>query len=190
MKKFLVMTAAIFGAMFFFGSSAMAATVVTPNPVPVSPGQTTVTVDVGWTQPANQRLYFYECFEDASSPTFNYVTSCSNDSELVVNPSAASSGTISFNLFRGQEPTGDILWGCFAPGDTVPAGITKHETCYVRVTNLQPSNTTDQQFQAFTFTPLGAPVPEVPYAVLLPIAALAVLGGGLLLQRRRHQATA
>ena len=168
----------------------MAATVITPNPVPVSTGQATVSVNVAWTQPTNQRLYFYECFEDASSPTFNYVTSCSNDSELVVNPSAPTSGNQTYTLFRGPEPTGDLTWGCFAPGDTAPAGITKHTTCYVRVTNLQPSNTTDQQFQAFTFTPLGAPVPEVPYAVVLPIAAIAVIGGGLLLQRRRHSATA
>jgi hypothetical protein len=184
------MTAATFGAMFFFGSSAMAATVITPNPVPVSTGQTEVTVDVAWTQTSNQRLYFYQCFEDPSSPTFNYITSCSFNSELTVNPSAPTSGHQAFTLFRGAEPTGDLKWGCFAPGDTVPAGITKHETCYVRVTNLQPTNFTDQQFQAFTFTPLGAPVPEVPFAVVLPIAAVAVIGGGLVLQRRRQNATA
>ena len=188
MKKILAVLAAATTLLVFTGGSAMAATTVSPNPVPVSSGQLSVNVSVGWTQPANKRIFITQCYENSSSPTFDYNVSCSNDSELPINPANVTSGTTSFPLFRGQEPTGDIKWGCFAPGDTAPAGITKYTTCYIRVTNDTESNLTDQQFTSFTFSELGAPVPETRYAIALPIVAAAVAAGALVLQRRRRHA--
>ena len=101
---------------------------------------------------ANKRLFIYVCKEDASSPTFNYNSSCSNDSELTVNPSSATSGTIAaYPIFHGPEPTGDIKWGIYGSGETAGAGYTKYTTGYIRFTVDSPSNVTDQVFAPFTF---------------------------------------
>lgn len=189
LKRATAVTASVIGTLIMLMGPAGAATTISPNPVSVTTAQKDVTVSVGWTQPTNKRLFFLQCYADASDPLFDYAAKCSNLSEITTNPVAATSGTLQFKLFRGAEPSGDETWGCFAQSDTPPAGITtKATTCFVRVTNDNENNTTDQQFAPFTFVVSNPVIPETPLAVMIPLVALAVIGGGLHLQRRRHSA--
>ncbi len=173
---------------------ASAAVTITPNPVPVTSTDTTKNVTVtytGLTAPAaGRRVFVLQCKKPTTDPTFQTGFDCANLSEITLNPEDFGK-PITFPVFRGPSPDGDADWGCFAPGDPTPAGISaagKLTTCYLRVTADAESNNTDQQSTPFTFTSSGtpAPVPEANLAVLLPITALIVGGGVLFLQRRRR----
>lgn len=185
MKRLIASVAAMMCATFFVAAAA-GATVVIPNPISVSAGQTSVTINVtAASQPSNKPLLVTQCKKSSADPTFNFGIDCSNLSEIVYN-----SGTpqpLEFIAFHGAEPSGDTDWGCFAPGETPPAGITAVTTCYIRVTNNAESNATDQEFTPMTFALTGNPTPEVPVAILLPVAAAAVIGAALFMQRRRTQ---
>jgi hypothetical protein len=63
---------------------------------------------------------------------------------------------------------------------------TSQSTCYVRVTQGVKTNVADDFFVPITLTDgNGGVVPEVPYAVLLPLGAALVMGGALVVSRRR-----
>ncbi len=94
-------------------------------------------------------------------------------------------------MFRGDSPSG--VFQCVAPGETLPneSEIPVWDNCKVRVTSFTLAVTADQGFLPYRLTPAGVgpdpEVPEVPFAVLLPLSALAV-GGGLLIVRKRRMA--
>jgi hypothetical protein len=177
-------TAVVAGVMVF-GAIASASVSIPENPIPVSSGQTNPTVTVTYTVDAGKALYFDECKKDPADPTFNFAKDCSGVTEWQVNPNEnTGSGTLDFTLFRGDEPDGDG-WGCYAPGDTPSPGSTKFTTCYIRVTEDSPSNNAQAQSIAFTFAAQGAPVPESPWTIALPFAAVAVIGGAFVINRRR-----
>jgi len=178
---------AVIGTLVLLMGPAGAATSISPNPVQVTGGQINATVQVSWTQPANKRLFITQCWSDATAPGFDFAANCSAGTQTTYNAIATGSGTYDFTVFRGPEQSGDENWGCFAPDDVPPAGITrKYTTCYIRVTNNEPSNQADQQFASFTFVSTSPVIPETPFAVMIPVVALAVIGGGLFLQRRRN----
>ncbi len=169
------------------GTSGAAGTVtVTPNPVPVTANQNDAVVTVNWTgQAANTLMFLEVCGKSINDATFNVALDCSTLSELTPNGTANGSGTIQMTVFRGEAPEGDLGWGCFAPGDTAPQGVTKYTTCYVRVTNNSKNNKLDAAEQAFTFKVGGDEIPEAPIGVMLPVAAGLVAVGGFLFLRRR-----
>lgn len=167
---------------------AGAAVSITPNPIPVSPGQTSADVTLNYSGlPAFKRLFVLQCFKPHSDPTFSYLSDCSNLSEITVNPvdNPTGNGALTIPVFRGPEPSTDVDWGCFAEGDTVPSGYTRYTTCYLRITADTASNNIDAQSVAFTFTEQDPVIPESPLTIALPILAAAVLGGGILINRRR-----
>lgn len=167
---------------------AGAATSITPNPIPVSPGQTSANVTLTYSGlPAMKRLFILQCFKPHTDPTFSYLSDCSNLSEVTVNPvdNPTGNGSIEIPVFRGAEPSEDVQWGCFAPGDSVPSGYTRYDTCYLRITADTASNNVDAQSSAFTFTAQDPVIPESPLTVALPLLAAAVIGGGILINRRR-----
>jgi hypothetical protein len=176
-------------AVLSVASPAGAAGTVTinPNPITVAPGQTEATVSVGWTGQAADTLMFVNvCNKTISDPTFNVAENCSALSELNPNGTADGSNTIQMPIFRGENPDGDTGWGCFAAGDTAPAGVTKNTTCFVRVTNNSVLNQDDAEELAFTFTESSGVVPEAPLTILLPVlGTLAALGGFVLIRRRQ-----
>ncbi len=192
MKKYLVIVGALVSA-FFMAAPALAATTVSidQNPVPIPTSGTNTTVNVSWTGlPAGTRVFITQCFKPVSDPTFDPFASCSNLSEVTVNPSDnPGSGTTSFPVFYGPEPSGDDSWGCFGAGDTAPSGIAKNTTCYIRVTDNAETNLTDQQSVAFTFGP-STPVPESHLPIALPLVGVAVAGASLEVMRRRRTRTA
>jgi hypothetical protein len=108
-------------------------------------------VKVYWNnQKPNQLIYVDICARPSASPGFSTGLDCAPLSELNVNGSPSGKGVADLLVFRGAEPSGDLSWGCFAPGDVAPAGILKLTTCYVRVTNGSLSNSADAKDAAFT----------------------------------------
>jgi len=169
-------------------SAGAAGTVtVTPNPVPFAPGQTSQPVTVNWTgQAANKVIYIDICNKLSSDPTFQPGQDCAPLSSQTANGNATGAGTISVDIFRGAEPSGDLTWGCFAAGDTAPAGITKSTTCYVRVTNDSLFNTNAAVDAPFTIPESGGVIPEAPMTILLPtIGGLVAVAGFFFLRRRQ-----
>jgi hypothetical protein len=91
-------------------------------------------------QAANTLIFIDVCNKSITDPTFNVAFDCAPLSQLTPNGTANGSGNKLVEVFRGEEPSGDQLWGCYAAGDTAAAGYTKSTTCYVRVTNNVGSN--------------------------------------------------
>jgi hypothetical protein len=194
MKKRLAVVGALAATFLMAVPALAAASTITPNPITIGSSDTTTNVAVNWTGlPAATRVFITECFKPTTDPTFDPFASCSNLSELTVNPSDnAGSGTVQFPVFKGAEPTGDDSWGCFAIGETPPAGIQAFNTCYIRITDTAETNLTDQQSIPFTFDVSGGtvtPPPSVPESSLpiaLPLLGVAAAGATLVAMRRRR----
>jgi len=108
-------------------------------------------VKVYWSnQTPNQLVYVDICARPSTSPGFSTGLDCAPLSELNVNGTANGRGMVDLTVFRGPEPSGDLKWGCFAPGDAAPAGILKLTTCYVRVTTGSLSNNASAKDAPFT----------------------------------------
>lgn len=125
---------------------------IVPNPVPVSATDTEKTVTVYWNgQAANKRGFIHMCRKPQSDPTFNYLSDCSNYSEVTVNPvDQPGFGSTSFVVYHNND-TDEAGWSCNAPGVTPALGVTAYTTCWVRFTNDTANNNVDAQSQPFTF---------------------------------------
>ena len=108
-------------------------------------------VKVYWNnQRPNQLVFIDICSAPSSTPGFTPGLNCAPLSELNINGTPSGKGVADLLVFRGAEPSGDLRWGCFAPGDTAPAGILKLTTCYVRVTTGSLANNADAKEAPFT----------------------------------------
>ncbi len=173
-------------AVVMFGSVAGASVSIPQNPIPVSAGEKSLQVVVNYSgTPANSPLFFNQCKKNPADPTFNFSFDCRLGTNINGQENTTGSGSVTFPVFRGDEPSGDKEWGCYAPGDTPTAGYEKFETCYIRVAPGDVMNNGQSQGLAFTFVPQNAPIPEAPLVVLLPLVAGAVLGAAYLISRRR-----
>jgi hypothetical protein len=186
MKRIIIsLGAAVAATMLFVGPAG--ASVSIPDPIPVSAGQTDVPITITYSgMPVNQRIFFIVCDKDPSDPTFQWSLECTTTTEHSINPVAntTGSGTFAMSIFHGPEQSGDLLWGCFAPGETPPSGYTA-APCYIRVTPDQETNNALSQSSPIHFTLQGTPVPESPLVILLPIVAGMVLIGAFVINRRR-----
>jgi hypothetical protein len=186
MRRIIIsLGAAIAATILFVGPAG--ASVSIPDPIPVSAGQTDVPITVTYSNVTpGLRLFFIVCDKDPSGPNFQYSLECSTSTEKSINPiSQTGSGTFAMSIFHGPEPIGDLLWGCFAPGETPPAGYTA-APCYLRITTDTETNNVASQSTPIHFTLQGTPVPESPLVILLPIVAGVVLVGGFVINRRRN----
>ena len=158
---------------------------VTPNPVTVTPNQTTANVTASWTGLTANTLGFVDiCKKSITDPTFDVSADCGAYSQINPNGNPSGSNSAVLEVFRGQDPAGEA-WGCFAAGDTAPAGVTKYTTCYVRVTDNNMFNNDLDSETAFTFSVSSGDVPEAPLTILLPVlGTLAALGGFFLIRRQ------
>lgn len=158
---------------------------VTPNPVTVTPDQTTANVTASWTGLAANTLVFVDiCKKSITDATFDVSADCGAYSGITPNGNAAGANSSVLEVFRGQDPAGES-WGCFAAGDQAPAGVTKYTTCYVRVTDNSVLNMDSDSETAFTFSVSSGDVPEAPLTILLPVlGTLAALGGFFLIRRQ------
>ena len=153
-------------------AAASGSITVTPNPVPVAANSFTE-VRVEWTGQVPGALVFASvCVKSTADPDFQVGLHCSPLAQVETNGSADGSGSALVPVFRGPEPTTDLPWGCFAPGDPVPAGVIGATQCYLRVTSDVVLNNDDAVEVLVSVTGdgdpvdrgvLGAPVP-VPVA--------------------------
>jgi len=124
-----------------------------PNPIAIATVGGTANGTVYWNgQTPNKLMFISLCVKSISDATFSAALDCAPLSELNPNGTPSGNGSVTFEVFRGAEPSGDLNWGCFAAGDVAPAGITKATTCYVRVTNNNVNNKDAAVEQAFTIT--------------------------------------
>ena len=121
-------------------ASAESSVSVTPDPIPVTAEQSAALVQVSWSGLEPRQLVFVDiCKKSISDSSFIVAEDCGAYSGLTPNGSAAGDGSAELEVFRGQEPAGE-LWGCYAEGDTAPAGVVVYTTCFVRVTHTVASN--------------------------------------------------
>ena len=121
-------------------ASAESSVSVTPDPIPVTGEQSAALVQVSWSGLEPRQLVFVDiCRKSISDSSFIVAEDCGAYSGLTPNGSAAGDGSAELEVFRGQEPAGE-LWGCYAEGDTAPAGVVVYRTCFVRVTHTVASN--------------------------------------------------
>ena len=124
---------------------------VGPNPVVVSADQGTAVVEVSWSGLVPGQLVFVDiCWRSVTDPAFSVSADCGQYSGVTPNGTADGAGGTMFEVFRGQDPAGES-WGCYAPGDTPPAGVTKHTTCFIRVTDTVVLNLDNDSEVPFTF---------------------------------------
>jgi hypothetical protein len=106
----------------------------------------------------------------------------------------ASDINLHVNPFKGPGPSG--TFDCLAPTDSNIAdgnpqwGNTSvnpaHTSCQLRASTNDTQVTTDQQYISLVLPSSGTAVtPETPYAIILPVSAIAV-GGALFLIRKRR----
>jgi hypothetical protein len=179
-------------AVVMFGSVASASVTIPQNPIPISSGASSVTVNVNYSGlTPNTAIFVHQCKKIPSDPTFDFTKDCSIISQFQINPASnTGSGSLQYTLFRGDEPSGDQPWGCYAPGDTPTTGYTNFSTCYIRITTDSAANNAQAQGLAFTFTVQGAPVPESPLTIALPLVGASVIGAAFVMNRRRRKSPA
>ena len=183
--KSLAGLALVLGVASMAAPAGASTVTVTPNPVTVTPNQTTANVTASWTGLTANTLGFVDiCKKSITDPTFDVSADCGAYSQINPNGNPSGSNSAVLEVFRGQDPAGEA-WGCFAAGDTAPAGVTKYTTCYVRVTDNNMFNNDNDSETAFTFSVSSGDVPEAPLTILLPVlGTLAALGGFFLIRRQ------
>ncbi|MFM7068278.1 MAG: hypothetical protein ACKOYM_02355, partial [Actinomycetes bacterium] len=124
---------------------------VRPNPVVISSLPGTAPITVYWNGQAPNRLIFVDiCRRSSTDGAFVLALDCAPYAEVVVTGTTTGSGSTTLDAFRGPEASGDLPWGCFAPGDAAPPRVEKVTTCFVRVTSDVALNAADAVEQAFT----------------------------------------
>jgi hypothetical protein len=162
-------------AVLATAAPAFAAGSMTVNPATnLVDGQAVTLTWTGFTAPVTAA----QCSKSIAAPGFDPSIDCDYDTNGgVVN--AGQTGTATFNVFKGDRPL--LGWSC---GPSA-SGLEVRNTCYIRVTQNGNANVADDIELPITFAPDNPVVPEVPYSVLLPMGAIAALGAGLYLNRRR-----
>jgi hypothetical protein len=134
---------------------------------------------------------------DPSSKGWSPTVNC----DLGSSPSIATAddtGTVTFpandlNLhftpFKGESP--QSFFNCLSPNDpplNPTDGLTDFRNCQVRVATSLTTVTADQQFFTIKLPDSNNPppdTPEVPYALILPLGAVAVGGAFFFIRKRR-----
>jgi hypothetical protein len=160
------------------GAPAFGAATVTPNSGLTN--GSVVTINWSGFNP-NEIVFINECWKAQDDPTFDPFASCSPVNSL--NPSSApdGSGTTQFTIWAGLDPNvGEDSCGFHDPNE-----LAFHDTCYIRLAPGAQAGTARDETYAITFQ--TTQVPEAPYTVLLPLGAVAVLGGAYFVVRNRSR---
>jgi len=147
-----------------------------------------------------QQVYLQVCDgTDPAGPQWDASLNCdlvSTPAALIMNGSGAGTFQATdvnhrFRPFKGESPSS--LFICLSPNDPVPAnpdGLPVFRNCKIRATSNATTATTDQTFLNIKLPDMPtAPVPEVPFALVLPLGAVAV-GGAFFVIRKRQSARA
>ncbi len=174
--KTLAGTAASAAAIVLSAFPAAAAGTVTVTPQNITADGQVVTVTwSGFTAPT----FLAQCSKSITAADFNPDIYCDNDTNGgVVNGPFA--GTAQVTTFKGDR---DLFgWAC---GSTV-SGLPVSNPCYIRIAQGGSGNLDGDVEIPITY--VQEVVPEVPYSVLLPMGAIAAIGTGIFLNRRRMAA--
>lgn len=190
-RKAAVVAGGVAGALALSVGAADAAITVTPNQDLTAGATVTIT---GTGLSPGQLGFVYECFEsDTTKPTFDFANDCYSYSQVTFVADASGNATISGYqiLAETDQVNGEYACGRETPGTegTLPPENVR-DTCYIRINSNTPQDNATDQFFPIEFVYNDVPIPEAPYAALLPIGALAVLGGGYLVLRNRRSPTA
>lgn len=190
--------AALLGVMTVLGiavaapSGAATQATVTPNPVPVSNGQDSATVQVQYNfGTSNTAVFFDICKKLSTDPTFDYTTDCDRGASDGANGSQSGTGQFQMEIpigdSFGSRLFGDNIdqWGCYPQGFTPSAGFQAASQCYLRVTQTDIFNNTDAKDIPLTYSVGGDDIPEVPVVVMPVVLGAVAVGGYLLINRRR-----
>ncbi len=170
-----------------FGTAAAAATTLSQSSfLPANGSTTNITVNFSGFNQADGSVFIQQCWKNGNTPGVVFDSQLDCNQSLTANPTilAGGSGSGRLDVFSGDEPNlGD--WGC-GPGTTT--GLPRATTCYIRVVPGVLTNVAADEFTPITFDKTDPPVvPEVPLNILLPLSAMAVLGGGALIANRKRQ---
>ena len=199
MKRTITRLAALLGVMTMLGiavaapGGAAGSASISPNPIPVSPGQRFADINVTYNFGAKNTAVFFEvCKKPTSDPKFNRTIDCDRGVSTGTNSSPNGAGSFPLEIAVGDSYgsvffEGDDLdmWGCYPEGFTPKAGFFKAPQCYIRVTQGVPNNNTDAIDIPFSFAVGGSEIPEVPVVVLPVLVGAVLVGGYLVINRRR-----
>jgi hypothetical protein len=93
-----------------------------------------------------------------------------------------------FRPFKGESPQSIFI--CLSPNDPVPPNpnsLPVFRNCQLRISTNKVAVTGDQAYLTLTLPDAsgGGEVPEVPYAVVLPLGAAAIGGAFFFIRKRR-----
>jgi len=163
-----------------------------PGPFPQDIGSFTINYS-GFTP--NQNVLAEQC--DGLAPTapgYSATIDCDTATEPAgVRASSTGAGTFpsydinfGFYAFRGDSPSS--LFTCLSPNQPAPVVTDpQFRNCQLKLTNLDTSAQSTDAFLTMTLAEPGAQIPETPIALLLPISAVLLLGGGYVVFRRRSR---
>ena len=104
-----------------------------------------------------------------------------------------------FNCLAAEDVTGltqnaDGSWpvtaSSTANGEQIDPSQTSWTNCQLRMSTNDTAVTTDQAFIHLVIPDTPAQTPEAPFAILLPVGAVGLLGGAVLFARRRRSVRA
>lgn len=203
--RVIAVISGVVGALVLMASPAFAGSFTSPTGTAGSPyavpGDSQGTpqpfdITFGGFSQGNQ-VYVEQC--DGVSPStsgWTPIAHCdlgTSPAAVVANASGAGTfvGTdpnFGFTPFKGASPQGQF--NCIATGEANPNnGLPTFTNCQVRISTNNTAVTADQAFLPISLPTGSTPppqTPEVPYAVLLPVGALAVGGGYLAIRKRRN----
>jgi hypothetical protein len=146
----------------------------------------------GWT-PANTTVFVEQCDGTPSTtPGWDPTVNCDNATSPAGVASNAA-GQVSFPANNPnfafvpvQDSSPQGFFNCLAPGEPDPGnGLPNWTNCQVRMSTTNFATTPGQD--SFITLAFGSAVtPEAPYAILLPLGALGLLGGGYVISRKRR----
>jgi hypothetical protein len=202
LKRFIAVLGVGLAVGLLAAAPALASSITTPssNPftIPEDGTGTPTSFDVqasGFTH--GQQVFVEECDGvPSTAPGWSPTIHCDN----ATSPSAVTadgSGHVDFPkddpnfgftpFPAGVSPSGQF--NCLYSGEPDPGnGRTSYTNCQLRVSSNNAASTSDQSFITLTYPQPGAVTPETHYAVILPLAGLAIGGAFFLLIRRRRAA--
>lgn len=191
MRKHKLMLGAlcVIAALFGLGGSAFAASGSINPTSPFSNPTQQVTITYSGLTP-NKPYIFAQCNNDQGG-AFDPNVDCSPFHTVFINGNATGSGSQIVTLKEIPDDADDIGWTCDHTGTptgstTDVSGRKKYSQCQLRINDDSLSSTANVTFLPIAWQAQPDPVvPEAPYAVLLPIASIAVIGGAYVVLRGR-----
>jgi hypothetical protein len=199
-------TAAVAGAGLLIaglGSTAFAAATLSKTTIDPNGSTADRTITVSYTgQLPNQTIFISQCVKNGNTAqTFDPLSDCSVVNSTAGISNAEGVGSTTYVFWTGLEANLNE-WNCGPanpndptqlPADpSLPSGtLNGVDTCWVRLVAGDNANTSlDEFYPVSIVTQPPVEIPEAPLNVLLPAAAAMVLGGGLLIARKRQSAQA